>query len=157
MKCSVFPCPVLLSVVSLSLFPAVPDSLAAPLVQIGQNFTGSTSGVDSDAVPADTEGAAGPRYFVEFINGRFSVYEKSTATRVQTKTDVQFWQAAGVTFGSNIDVTDPRIIFDSDSQRWFASMVDFNSNSLRLRGNRFLVAVSASADLGRRNLGKFSP
>lgn len=146
MKCSVVPSPVLLSILSLFLLRIAPDSLAAPLVQIGQNFIGSTSGVDSDAVPADTEGAAGPRYFVELINGRFSVYEKSTATRVQTKTDLQFWQDAGVTFGANIDVTDPRILFDIDSQRWFASMVDFNGNSLHLRGNRFLVAVSASAD-----------
>jgi hypothetical protein len=43
-------------------------------------------------------------------------------------------------------VTDPRIVFDPDSQRWFASMVDFNAVSQRQRGNRFLLAVSASAD-----------
>jgi hypothetical protein len=146
MKCSIVRCQVLLSVLSLLVWPAASDSLAAPFVQVGQNFTGSTSGVNSDATPPDTEGAAGPRYFVELINGRFSVYEKSTATRVQTKTDLQFWQAAGITFGSTLAITDPRILFDSDSQRWFACMVDFNSTSRKMSGNRFLLAVSASAD-----------
>src|SRR5512132_1038197 len=74
----------------------------AAQLQIGQNFIGSRSGTESEAVPADTMGAAGLEHFVEFINGRFAVYEKSTGKRVQSKTDIQFWNAAGVTFSSTV-------------------------------------------------------
>ena len=119
---------------------------AAGFLQIGQNFQGSQSGVSSEASPADANGAAGPAHFVEFINGRFSVYDKRTGERAQTKTDLQFWNAAGVTFTSTVGTTDPRVIFDFYSRRWFACMVSFTINSPRQRSNRFLLAVSEGDD-----------
>jgi hypothetical protein len=124
----------------------LPASLASPALQIGQNFTGSYYGVDSSDTPADANGAIGPQHFVELINGRFSVYDKQTGSRVQSKTDIQFWSAAGITFSSTVGTTDPRMLFDSDSQRWFASMVDFIVNRPGQRSNRFLLAVSDSTD-----------
>src|SRR5690348_4970188 len=78
------------------------DSSGAVSAQIGQNFTGTTFGVDSDASPADGNGAVGPQHFVEFVNGRFSVYEKATGKRVQTMTDLRFWNAAGINFTSTV-------------------------------------------------------
>src|SRR5437867_12992203 len=60
---------------------------AAVVPQIGRNFTGSTFGFDSSAVPADANGAVGPSHFVELINGHYSVYDKSSGSRVQTMTD----------------------------------------------------------------------
>ena len=65
-------------------------------VQLGQNFTASTLFVDSSAVPPDSDGAVGPNHFVEFINGRFSVYNKSSGTKLQTMTDSAFWTNAGI-------------------------------------------------------------
>src|SRR5437667_2011159 len=127
-----------------SLYSSAPKVRAELPVQIGQNFTGSTFGVDSGAVPADVDGAVGPAHFVELINGRFSVYDKTNGHRVQTKTDRAFWQAAGLTIPSTLEVTDPRILFDILSQRWFASAVDVDPNNVI--SNRFLIAVSASAD-----------
>jgi hypothetical protein len=115
-------------------------------LQIGQNFSGTEAGVQSDASPADANGAVGPQHFVEFVNGRYSVYEKATAKRLQTKTDQQFWNAAGVTFTSTVGTTDPRTIFDFYSQRWFTAMVSFTINSPRQRSNRFLLAISETAD-----------
>jgi hypothetical protein len=121
------------------------SSWAAVVVFVGQNFTGSTLGVDSTALPPDSNGAAGPDHFVEFINGRFSVYSKTNGARVQTKTDRVFWSQAGVTVQSRWQFTDPRIVFDSLAQRWFAVEVDLDSlNSSR--ANHFLLAVSATAD-----------
>ena len=117
---------------------------AAIVVQIGQNFTGSVLGTDATGSPPDSDGAAGPNHFVELINGRFSVYNKSNGSRVQTKTDLTFWKDSGLNFSANLFVSDPRIVFDVYSQRWFASMIDFDPNNLV--SNRFLLAVSASAD-----------
>jgi hypothetical protein len=134
--------------------------LADVVLQIGQNFTGSTYGLDSTTFPADADGAVGPDHFVEFSNGRFSVYEKATGKRVQTMTDLDFWAAAGVSVATNITtstdikfISDPRMVFDSYTRRWMASMMDIiNPNALFQKSNHFLLAVSESADpTGRWN------
>jgi hypothetical protein len=135
-----------LLIVRLSLVLAicsVEKISAQVVVAIGQNFTASTFNVDSSSVPPDPNGAAGPLHFVELINGRFSVFNKSNGSKVQTMSDLTFWSQAGVTIPSGWDVTDPRIIYDPVSQRWFASQVDFNLN---VNTNRFLLAVSTTAD-----------
>jgi hypothetical protein len=120
----------------------------AVVTSIGQNFTGSTFGVDSAATPADCNGAIGPQHFVEFINGSFAVYNKTTGQNVKRVTDVHFWSTAGVTISSDDIVTDPRIIYDPTVQRWFASMVDANGSGTdpSLLANDFLLAVSDGAD-----------
>jgi hypothetical protein len=122
-----------------------PASDAQVVVAIGQNFTASTLKVDSSAVPPDSDGAVGPLHFVEFINGRFSVFNKSNGSRVATMTDVTFWNQAGITLPSGWDVTDPRMIYDPVSQRWFASEADFDPSGV-INTNRFLLGVSATAD-----------
>lgn len=114
------------------------------LVQVGQNFTGSVYPTDSPYFPADANGAVGPAHFVEMVNGRFSVYTKSNASQVQSMTTLDFWTRAGLTFSSNLDISDPRLIFDPAVQRWFAASIDINSANQV--SNRFLVAVSATAD-----------
>ena len=119
-------------------------SRGQPAVTIGQNFTASTLKVDSSAVPPDSNGAAGTVHFVEFINGRFSVFNKADGVRVKTMTDVSFWSQAGLTIPSGWDVTDPRIVFDPASQRWFASQVDFDPTGV-INTNRFLLAISTTA------------
>lgn len=119
---------------------------AATVLEIGQNFTGSRSGTESDATPADANGAIGPAHYVELINGRFSVYDRTNGRRVRTMTDLIFWKNAGLALPTRFAVTDPRVIFDPDTQRWFASMVDFDASTTQLLANRFLLAVSDSND-----------
>jgi hypothetical protein len=120
-------------------------SRAAVVAGIGQNFTASTLGVDSFALPPDSDGAVGPNHFAELINGRFSVFTKTNITRVQTITDLTFWSRAGVTPPSGWDISDPRIIYDAASQRWFASEVDFDPTGT-VNVNSFLLAISATSD-----------
>ena len=119
---------------------------AATVLEIGQNFTGSRSGTESDATPADANGAIGPAHYVELINGRFSVYDRTNGRRVRTMTDLIFWKNAGLTLPTRFAVTDPRVIFDPDTQRWFASMVDFDASTTQLLANRFLLAVTDTSD-----------
>lgn len=108
-------------------------------LSIGLNFTSSTFGVDSGFRPPDTMGGVGSDHIVELINGRYSVYEKATGTRVQTSSLNQFWRDAGVNFSSF--TFDPRLLYDPFSERWFAASVD-NAR----RDNNFLLAVSNSSD-----------
>src|SRR5437016_1921200 len=86
---------------------------AQPVVtSIGQNFTGSTFGVNSAVTPADANGVIGPLHFVEFINGTFAVYNKTSGQNVKRITDLHFWSNAGVSLSTDSAVTDPRIIYD---------------------------------------------
>jgi hypothetical protein len=121
---------------------------------IGQNFNGVHYGslnTDSGALPPDCNGTIGPNHFVQFVNGIFAVYNKTNGVRVQIETDLDFWASAQVSIDtSEWDVTDPRVIYDSTSQRWFASQVDvdvleqeFNND---LGSNQFLLAVSLTSD-----------
>ena len=131
-----------LSVLLLSLLLAALPAKASLILQIGQNFTASTYGIDSDAYPPDAALAASSNYVVEFINGRFSVFNKTNSTPLQTMSDLSFWINAGVTFEPGVCVSDPRLFFDPASQRWFAAMIDFDAGL----SNRFLLAISSTAD-----------
>ena len=103
-------------------------------------------GTDSTALPPDCNGALGPTNYVEFINGRYSVFDKTTAARVQTFTDLTFWSRAGISVPSpRWAVTDPRLVYDPLSQRWFAVQVDFDTRNL-INSNHFLLAVSGTID-----------
>lgn len=123
---------------------ATDDALAAPLARqakssaIGLNFTAATS-QESSYYPADPAGGVGPNHIVQLLNGYYSVYDKTTGSQLQAATNSDFWSQAGIP-----DVhytTDPRLLYDAASQRWFAVVVD-NINTT----NRFLVAVSRTSD-----------
>jgi len=126
---------------------------AQPVVTtVGRNFTGSTLNYNNyNGVPPDCNGAVGPRHFVEFINGNFTVYNKTNSNSVRI-TDTKFWANAGVTLANSDLLSDPRIIYDPSVQRWFASEVDFDGNAAQsggdptLEANDFLIAVSATSD-----------
>src|SRR5579872_3843200 len=92
------------------------EARATISVQIGQNFRGATLSVDSFSIPPDSDGAIGPNHFVQLVNGRFSVYDKTTGAKVLTKSDIAFWTSAGIDL-TGLDVSDPRVIYDKLSQR----------------------------------------
>jgi hypothetical protein len=114
---------------------------AGPNLAIGANFTGSTYGVDSPFVPPDTDGAVGRRHIVEFINGFYAVYLKKDGKRVQSASLDQFWSDAGATVRGQL--SDPRILFDPFSRRWFASTPSFNFGN---GPDDLLIAVSKGTD-----------
>jgi hypothetical protein len=118
-----------------------PTSAFAQTTAVGQNFTGSTFGVDSNFRVPDTMGAAGIEHYVELINGRFSVYRKSDGVRVHTRTLNQFWNDAGQTPTGANGAFDPRVVYDPHARRWYAVAVDNGGAA-----NNFLFAVSSSSD-----------
>lgn len=140
-------------VVSLVFFQAVTShSFAAPNVNIGFNFLSSAFETNSQATPPDPNGAIGPQHFAELINGTFAVYDKTTGENVLRQSDIDFWAGASVNLASDQGLADPRIIYDPLSQRWFASMVDFDSTTANnggdytLEANDFLLAFSETSD-----------
>src|SRR5712692_5409431 len=79
---------------------------------VTQNFTGSSINDSEFAdIPPDTMGAIGPNDFVELLNGRYAVYDR-TGTLVQGLTQDNFWRAAGLTIPSGFAASafDPRVV-----------------------------------------------
>jgi hypothetical protein len=136
--------PLVGALVSAALLAGGGAASATLVVQIGQNFTGSTYGVNTFARPADGDGAIGPAHFVELINGRFAIYSKTNGALVQSTSDYSFWQNSGITIPGGQEVSDPRVVFDTTSQRWFASAIMFDRYAFA--SNSFMVAVSGSVD-----------
>jgi hypothetical protein len=111
---------------------------------IGANFAGG-AGANILLEPPDTMGAPGIDHYVQFVNGRFSIYNKSTGGQISSVTSLTFWNGAGVTFGASDSRSDPRIFFDPTVNRWFASQIDVVGGSTG-NTNNFLLAVSNTAD-----------
>jgi hypothetical protein len=97
-------------------------------------------------IPPDTTGAAGPHHFMELINGAFAVFDKASGNLITETSDATFWANAGVTpAGTGLArISDPRVLFDPVSQRWFAAAIDLGSP-----GNNFFVISIPKADLLR--------
>lgn len=111
---------------------------ASHQVKIGTNFTGSTIDISGFIAP-DTNGAVGPNHFVELINGVYSAYDQTGSLFQQSSLNT-FWTAAGVA-PTGPFFSDPRVLYDPESGRWFAASVD-NVGQL----NHFLLAVSNTSD-----------
>jgi len=92
----------------------------------------------SNFVPPDMGGAVGSGYVVQLLNGVATI-DSTTGTQVsQTSLNTFF---SGITTG----ISDPRIIFDPSSQRWFASAITTPA-PVGSVSNNILVAVSAGAN-----------
>src|SRR4051812_4831929 len=109
----------------------------------GANFTtitrSQTNALAGIIEPPDTMGAAGPNQFVAFNNGSFSIFNKAGAV-VSQVSDTSFWISA---LGSDPGgLSDPRILYDPASQRWFATMITTDQST----NNKILFARSNSSD-----------
>lgn len=102
---------------------------AAPTVLT--SFPGLTS-ADGRADPPDPEIAAGNGSVVEMVNSAIRIWSSDGSLR-STVSATSFFNA------SSGDLSDPRIVYDASSGRWFASVVDVGESTVRL-------AVSETGD-----------
>ncbi len=121
---------------------------------IVQNFSGGYGGYTTTTptptyfvpgTPPDVNGAVGysgsTEYVAEMINGYFGVYGATGTPTTQESLDA-FWNHALAASGTTIAGSfDPRIVYDTSSQRWFASSLLGESSP-----NYFLVGVSATSN-----------
>jgi hypothetical protein len=88
--------------------------------------------------PPDTQLAAGPTQLFELVNDVGQVYTKTGTTVGATLNLNTFFPVpAGMFF------TDPRVIFDAESGRWFLSGLAFNSTNFT---SQVMVAISSGSD-----------
>ncbi len=122
----------------------------ADMFEIGLNFTGTTLTDELTAhgigdIPPDTMGGVGPNHIAELINGNYAAYNKSTGALIGSRiSDNTFFQNALNNGGGGtvVDTFDPRLVYDHDSNRWFATAVD-ERNAIT---SSIMLAVSDSTD-----------
>jgi hypothetical protein len=80
---------------------------------------------------------------VQILNGSYTVFSRAGSV-LDTTTDSGFWQSAGVpTSILSNGLSDPRIIYDPTSNRWFASEISIGNGH---NANQILVGVSNDAN-----------
>ena len=107
-----------------------------------QQFQGGNLSQEGQSgfIPPDMGGAVGDGYVLQMLNGLVSTYTTAgAAVGAQTSLNT-FWTNAGVSLGGT-NVSDPRVIFDPSSNRWFASAIATQSTN-----NSIFVAVSNTAN-----------
>jgi hypothetical protein len=88
-------------------------------------------GLNSTAQPLDPSGAAGPNHYVQAINTRLVVYNKTGV--------VQYGPTNLSTLLGGSNDGDPIVMYDAAADRWFLSQFKSSNNSLQ-------IAVSQTAD-----------
>ena len=138
---------------------ADPPPLPTPGFTIGRNWTATTfntqlSSFGTGSIPPDTMGGIGPNDAVELINSTFGHYDKDGVLQTRTTLNA-FWNTAFVNAGTATVTSssfDPRIIYDANSSRWFASAVDGAGTA----SSRILVGVTTGSDPSPANWRGFT-
>ena len=98
-----------------------------------QGFDGLNQQQSRGYSPPDVQMAVGPNDVVEVVNSEMSIFSKSGGVIQSISLDVFF------NLPSTDNISDPKILYDYQSGRWFASMEDFTTGKVYL-------AVSSSND-----------
>ncbi len=101
------------------------------------DFPGPT---DSRFIPPDPTMAAGPEQIVALVNTQIGIYDKLTGAELFVQ-DLSFGSGFFAEVGATEAVFDPWVVYDTDSERFFAVAIDIASNT---ESNVFL-AVSTDA------------
>jgi subtilisin-like proprotein convertase family protein len=99
---------------------------------VGASFVGSTL-AESGFIPPDSMAAVGPTQILVVSNGVVKVFSKTGVLGPLNVTSNTFFSS--VAAGS--DTSDPRVIYDRLSQRWFVVMINVSTPNLTL------IAVSS--------------
>jgi hypothetical protein len=108
----------------------------APTAGVTQTIPGLDSDVGGGYEPPDVQVAAGPGFVVQMVNLAARMWRTSPGVPAQEAATL----GLGDLFRAGTDrLTDPRVLYDAPSGRWFASISDLDTNSV-------LLAVSPGVD-----------
>lgn len=120
---------------NISNSPNTVTNVIHPLtVNLNQGFTGLDEiTACGGCSPPDVQVAIGPNHVAEFVNIAGEIWTKS-GTSLSTFSLYSFF-----TIGNTHVITDPKILYDSQSGRWFASILDTSTDTI-------VLAVSTTND-----------
>jgi len=116
-------------------FP-VQKHVAEPLVLTTPKIVAGFDGLNQtqcDCVPPDVQIAVGPNHVVEMVNADMGIWDKSGTLLSTILLDKLF------TVPSSDILSDPRVMFDVSSKRWYSSVLDVTTSHVG-------IAVSTSDD-----------
>jgi hypothetical protein len=103
--------------------PAVPSyASGGPLTP--STFRSWNGQYDTSVTPGDSTGAVGPTRYVELVNLKFGIYSRTSSTALATGTLASF------TGDSAGNLSDPQVIWDPDTRRFYYVVLDFSYNIL---------------------------
>jgi hypothetical protein len=102
---------------------AAPDvpSYTGPLPVADPSFPGQ---VELDVVPPDPTGAIGPNSYIEMINLRIAIYDRSGGLIAEAPIE-------GLVGGNHFHYTDPQVLWDPHTQRFYYLIWDHTSATFR--------------------------
>jgi len=119
-------------------------SLSSSTIGIASSFDALNEHQSCACVPPDVQVAAGPNHIVEMVNLEGEIFSKQGFV-LKTFALASF-------FSTNSSLSDPKVLYDASSGRWFASIVTTNLPY------QVLVAASASNDpMGMWSIYALSP
>jgi hypothetical protein len=128
---------VLSSTVRAPLAAAQPGTGTGTNLETLQAFPASSFATDpAQLAPPDTQVAVGPAHVTEAVNSVLRIWSRTQAAVASYDLNRFFSVPAGFMF------TDPRLLFDTASSRWFLSGLSVDATS----DSNVYLAVSASAD-----------
>jgi Abnormal spindle-like microcephaly-assoc'd, ASPM-SPD-2-Hydin len=123
------------AVTSSTTNSALSVSAAFPVMSVDEQI--SAFGSDQDVTPPDTQLAAGPTSLLETLNDSGSVWSKTGGLVEAFDLGVFFQVPSGSYF------SDPRVLYDAPTGRWFISGLSFTPPSY---GSVVYLAVSSTSD-----------
>ncbi|MFZ2033803.1 MAG: IPT/TIG domain-containing protein [Candidatus Dormiibacterota bacterium] len=116
------------------------DTLVAPFSGASQEQDIAAHGSDQDVAPPDTDVGVGPSYVVATVNSTINVYTRAGA--LAGTDDLN----AFLSIGGVLSSTDPRIVYDAASARWWLTDTEEQTFSCSSSPAPVLIAVSASSN-----------
>ncbi len=115
---------------------------------IGLSFT-SITGAVSNANPPNIAGAVGENHIVQLSNDRFGIFDKDTGAELQSGSLNAFFAAARDNTVGGATLSQPRLVYDSGFDRWYAIAVgneDLDPNVPLIQGNSIHIIGSDTSD-----------
>jgi hypothetical protein len=108
---------------------------------------------DTNVGPPDTTGAVGTTRFIETINNKFAIYNKTSSTPISSGTLASLWGTGAAT------TTDPQMIWDPGTKRfYYAGLILVSSTDNRLTfGFSKTASPSSAADFCKYTVAYGTP
>ena len=90
-------------------------------VDVGVQFDASELDVNATDTQPAIQGDVGLNHIVEFLNTSYRVYDRDTGAVVEESSLLDFWADAGATFEPDAQFSDPRVVYDVSTDRWFTT------------------------------------
>jgi hypothetical protein len=132
-----------------AVVPGVLGTQSSSSISLLSGFNGLNQIQSCPCVPPDVQVAAGPNQVVEMVNLEGEVFTKGGVSNQTFSLSTFFRTGAD-------SISDPKVLFDVPSGRWFSSLVDITINSV-------ILGVSSTSDptglwsIYSINVGSFLP